>query len=64
VFITDPDGFRVIQYNTDGQLIQTWGDYGDTPTTIGISAGIAVDAEGHVWITDAGNNRVMRFALP
>ena len=64
VFVTDPEGFRVIEYSTDGQLLQTWGDYGDTPTTIGIAAGIAVDAEGHVWITDAGNSRVMRFTLP
>jgi len=64
VFITDPEGYRVIEYTTDGQLLQTWGDYGDTPTTIGIAAGIAVDPEGHVWITDAGSNRVMRFTLP
>lgn len=64
VFITDPEGFRVIEYTTDGQLIQTWGDYGDTPTTIGIAAGIAVNSTGEVWVTDAGNNRVMRFTLP
>jgi uncharacterized protein (TIGR03663 family) len=64
VFITDPEGFRVIEYTTDGELIQTWGDYGDTPTTIGIASGIAVDPAGDVWISDAGNNRVMRFTLP
>jgi predicted membrane-bound mannosyltransferase/sugar lactone lactonase YvrE len=64
VFITDPEGFRVIEYTTDGQLVQTWGDYGDTPTTIGIAAGIAINPAGDVWITDAGNNRVMRFTLP
>jgi sugar lactone lactonase YvrE len=64
VFVTDPEGARVIQYSKDGQLLQTWGDFGDTSTTFGIAAGIAVDAEGHVWVTDAGNHRVMRFTLP
>jgi DNA-binding beta-propeller fold protein YncE len=64
VFVTDPDGARVIQYTADGQLLQTWGDYGDTSTTFGIAAGIAVDPDGNVWITDAGNHRVMRFTLP
>jgi DNA-binding beta-propeller fold protein YncE len=64
VLITDPEGYRVIEYTTDGQLVQTWGDYGDTSTTFGIAAGIAIDPQGHVWVTDAGNNRVMRFTLP
>ncbi len=64
VFITDPEGYRVIEYSSDGQLMQTWGDYGNTASTFGIAAGVAVDPQGHVWVTDAGNNRVMRFTLP
>ena len=64
VFITDPDGYRVIEYTTDGTLIQTWGDAGNTPTTFGIAAGVAVDKDGHIWVTDAANNRVMKFTLP
>ncbi len=64
VFITDPEGFRVIEYTSDGQLIQTWGDYGVSPANFGLAAGIAVDAQDHVWVTDAANNRIMRFSLP
>jgi len=64
VFITDPEGFRVIEYTTDGQLIQTWGDYGSTPSTFGLAAGIAIDSQGNIWISDAGNNRIMRFVAP
>lgn len=63
VFITDPEGYRVIEYTTDGQLVQTWGDYGNTATTFGIAAGVAIDPQGHIWVTDAGNNRIMRFTL-
>ncbi len=64
VFVTDPEGYRVIEYTTDGQLVQTWGDYGADATTFGIPAGIAVDTEGHIWVTDAGSNRIMRFTVP
>ncbi len=64
VFITDPEGYRVIEYTTDGQLVQTWGDYGTTDTTFGITSGVSIDPEGHIWITDAGNNRIMKFTLP
>ncbi|HUH98533.1 MAG TPA: flippase activity-associated protein Agl23 [Anaerolineales bacterium] len=64
VFITDPEGFRVIEFTTDGQLVQTWGDYGSTSSTFGLAAGIAVDPQGGIWVSDAGNNRIMRFTLP
>jgi DNA-binding beta-propeller fold protein YncE len=64
VFITDPEGYRVIEYTTEGQLVQTWGDYGNTPSTFGVASGVAIDPTGHIWVTDAGNNRVMRFTLP
>jgi sugar lactone lactonase YvrE len=63
VFVTDPEGYRVIEYTTEGQLVQTWGDYGNTDTTFGIAAGIAMDPEEHIWVTDAGNNRIMKFTL-
>jgi DNA-binding beta-propeller fold protein YncE len=64
VFITDPEGYRVMEFDNDGKLIRVWGDFGDTNTSFGLAAGIAIDAEGHVWISDSMNNRLMRFTLP
>ncbi len=64
VFVTDPDASRVIEYTTDGTLVSTWGDYGNSTTTFGIAAGVAVDPAAHIWVTDAGNQRIMRFTLP
>jgi len=64
VFITDPEGYRVIEYTTDGELVQTWGDYGNSATTFGLASGIAVAPDGAIWVTDPGNNRIMRFLLP
>ena len=64
VFITDPDGFRVMEFDPGGTLIRTWGDYGDNASSFGLPSGIAVDQDGHVWVTDGVYNRMMRFTLP
>ena len=59
VFITDPEGYRIIEFTNDGKFVRTWGDFGAGPDEIGLAAGVAVDATGNVWVTDAGNNRVL-----
>ncbi|HVN17032.1 MAG TPA: flippase activity-associated protein Agl23 [Anaerolineales bacterium] len=64
VFITDPEGYRVMEFSGKGDLLRVWGDYGNTDTTFGLPSGIAVDAEGRVWVTDAGNQRILRFTVP
>jgi sugar lactone lactonase YvrE len=45
-------------------LVQTWGDYGNSATTFGLASGIAIAPDGAIWVTDPGNNRIMRFLLP
>ncbi len=64
VFITDPEGYRVQEFDGSGQLIRVWGEYGTGFTNFGLPSGIAVDADGHIWVADAKNNRIMRFTLP
>jgi DNA-binding beta-propeller fold protein YncE len=64
VFITDPEGYRVIEFTGDGQFVRTWGDFGNEADGIGIAAGVTVDAEGRIWVTDASNNRILRYTLP
>ena len=64
VFITDPEGFRVIEFTENGEFVRTWGDFGTGPAEIGLAAGVTVDSAGFVWVTDAGNNRILRYTLP
>jgi len=64
VFITDPEAYRIIEFTSEGQFVRSWGDFGSGPEEIGLAAGITVDRLGFVWVTDAGNNRILRYRLP
>ena len=64
VFITDPEGYRIIEFTANGEFVRTWGDFGNGNAEIGLAAGVAVDLFGFVWVTDAGNNRILRYRLP
>jgi DNA-binding beta-propeller fold protein YncE len=64
VFITDPEGYRVIEFTESGEFVRTWGDFGIGTNEIGLAAGVTVDAQGFIWVTDAGNNRILRYQLP
>jgi len=64
VFVTDPEGYRVIQFTEEGQFVRTWGDYSPGVDGFGLAAGIAVDPGGHVWVSDAVNRVLLRFTLP
>ena len=64
IFITDPEGYRVIEFNKDGQFLQLWGQFGTDNASFGIASGIASDPSGNIWVSDANNNRLMRFSVP
>jgi DNA-binding beta-propeller fold protein YncE len=64
IYVTDPEGYRVIEFSSDGKFIRTWGAFGSGAEEIGLAAGVAIDQQGHVWVTDAGNNRILRYTLP
>lgn len=64
VFITDPEGYRVIEFTAEGLVARVWGDYGSENFAFILPSGIVSDAAGNIWVTDAGYNRVMRFTLP
>ncbi len=64
VFITDPEGYRVMEFDPTGNIVRVWGDYGNTPSGFGLASGIAVSPDGKIWVVDGAFNRIMRFTLP
>ncbi len=64
VFITDPEGYRVIEFDAGGQIVRYWGDYSAGTDGFGMAGAVAVGPDGQVWVSDAGNSRLLRFRLP
>ncbi len=57
VYVTDPQGKRVLVYDRDGQPLGQWGE-----GRFERPSGIAVDAKGHIYVTDVLTGSVQVFA--
>ncbi len=58
------DGYgnaRVVKYTADGRYLLEWGSRGTGPGEFGLPHNLAVDARGHVYVTDRDNQRVQVF---
>jgi DNA-binding beta-propeller fold protein YncE len=64
IFATDPEGVRVLELTNEGEIVRYWGDFSLESDGFSLVGAIAVEEPGSVWVTDAGNSRVMHFSLP
>ena len=64
VYVADPIMGRVLVFNQQGEFLYAWGTFGSGLDEIGVVGGLAVDPQGRVWVSDARNNRLMRFPVP
>ncbi len=64
LYITDPEGQRVLHFTSSGSFVNYFGDYGTGPNQFNLPTGIITDRTGGVWIADAANNRIMHFTIP
>jgi streptogramin lyase len=67
VALNGPQDHYVEKWSPDGKLLATWGSNGSGEDQFSAEGqgsgprGIAVDAEGNVYVTDPDNNRVQKF---
>lgn len=52
---------RVLKFDKNGKFIKTWGGRGSAPGKFTEAHGIAVDAQGMLWVTDRENQRIQVF---
>ena len=52
---------RVAKFDKDGHFIRSWGSRGSEPGQFNSLRGIALDAQGNVYVADAGNKRIQVF---
>lgn len=73
VYVADGNNNRVVKINSSGTVFDNWGaltseSYGEGQPTSGSNpgeftgpSGVAVDADGYVYVVDRYNNRVQKF---
>src|SRR5262249_57949664 len=62
MYVTDGYGnARVHKFAPDGRLLLSWGEPGAGPGQFHLPHGVAVDAEGTVYVADRENSRVQLF---
>ncbi len=60
---SDPEGYRVLCFDPDGEFSVGWGGYGTSDSQFGLPMGLAFDPEGNLWVVDGANDRLMRFGV-
>jgi DNA-binding beta-propeller fold protein YncE len=64
IFLTDPEGSLIHQYDLNGTLIRTWNADGGDIDHFSMPTGITMAPDGSIWVVDTENNRVNKFILP
>lgn len=63
LYVTDPDGNRILVYTPSGDCIGSFGQDGDDQSIGQFTAvgGIAIDEDGFVYVTDSTAGTIMKF---
>ncbi|HEX8683950.1 MAG TPA: hypothetical protein VF707_16645, partial [Ardenticatenaceae bacterium] len=64
VWITDPEGYRVVEFDTAGEVQRVWGQFGSDASGVNLPFGLAWDATTNsLWVADSENHRVLGYDM-
>lgn len=52
---------RVLRFDRSGRFITSWGGKGTAPGQFAVAHGVAIDADGRLWVVDRENQRIQVF---
>lgn len=61
VVAVDQANHRVMQIDTDGNVVRAWGTYGTGNGQFSSPSGVAVDSSNNIYVADTGNDRIQKF---
>jgi DNA-binding beta-propeller fold protein YncE len=61
LFVVDNGNNRIQKFDSAGNFIILWGNFGAANANFHNPTGIACDAKGDVWVVDTNNHRVQKF---
>lgn len=62
LIVADTHYHQVMRYDPQGNLLAQWGSYGTEPGQFIYPNGVAVDAEGSIYVSEyGGNDRIQKF---
>ncbi|MBQ6509600.1 MAG: glycosyltransferase family 39 protein [Flexilinea sp.] len=64
IFLTDPEGSLIHQYDMGGNLVRTWNADGGDIDHYCMPTGITLASDGSIWVVDTEHARVNKFILP
>ena len=67
IFVTQGHTFgggdpRVLKFDKNGRFLKSWGGKGTAPGQFAVAHGIALDAQGRLWVADRENQRLQIFS--
>jgi DNA-binding beta-propeller fold protein YncE len=61
VYVGDPEGYRVLVFDDQGQFLMSFGQYGFDMASFTLPLGMAFDAEDNLYVVDSDNSRLLKF---
>ena len=62
VYASDPEAHRILRFSATGGITAVFGQFGSDTSSLNLPVGLALDAGGNLYVADAFNNRVLKFA--